>query len=134
MLLHRHPGAGEILKITLVERLFRLTRDRLMQIRFQCSRYRINKSRYQAFLSELLAFPTARHDDQVDALGLIGQLLDKMIPAQRIMPLKKNDPGYYVLNENEADRYVRSGSVGVDWSPVEEGSGGIDHAINWKAI
>ena len=50
----------------------------------------------------------ARHDDQVDALGLIGQLLDKMIPAQRIVPLKlKNDPGYYVLNESEIDRYVR---------------------------
>jgi hypothetical protein len=44
----------------------------------------------------------------VDALGLIGQLLDKMIPAQRIVPLKpKNAPGYYVLNESEIDRYVR---------------------------
>ena len=28
--------------------------------------------------NELLAFPNARHDDQVDALGLVGQLLDKM--------------------------------------------------------
>ena len=49
----------------------------------------INKPWYEAFRLELLAFPTARHDDQVDALGLIGQLLDKMIPAQRIVPLKK---------------------------------------------
>lgn len=30
------------------------------------------------FESELLRFPTAIHDDQVDALGLIGQLLDHM--------------------------------------------------------
>lgn len=28
------------------------------------------------FESELLRFPAAVHDDQVDALGLIGQLLD----------------------------------------------------------
>ena len=29
--------------------------------------------------AELMAFPAGRHDDQVDALGLVGQLLDKMI-------------------------------------------------------
>jgi hypothetical protein len=28
------------------------------------------------FVSELLSFPTGRNDDQADALGLIGQLLD----------------------------------------------------------
>jgi predicted phage terminase large subunit-like protein len=33
---------------------------------------------YPAFLSELLNFPAGKHDDQVDALGLIGQLLDRM--------------------------------------------------------
>jgi hypothetical protein len=35
------------------------------------------------------AFSTARYDDQVDALGLIGQLLDKMIPARRLGPPEK---------------------------------------------
>ena len=30
---------------------------------------------YAAFQQELLTFPMARHDDSVDALGLIGQLL-----------------------------------------------------------
>lgn len=36
-----------------------------------------------------------RHDDQVDALGLIGQLLDRMIPAQRLVkPTPKKDPGF----------------------------------------
>lgn len=29
--------------------------------------------------SELLSFPAGKHDDQVDALGLVGQLLDKML-------------------------------------------------------
>jgi hypothetical protein len=36
------------------------------------------------------------------------QLLDKMIPAQRLVPLKSKNPGYYVQNESEIDRYVRS--------------------------
>ena len=30
------------------------------------------------FRSELLSFPAGKHDDQVDALGLIGQVLDRM--------------------------------------------------------
>ena len=35
-----------------------------------------------AFESELMTFPAGKHDDQVDALGLVGQLLDVMIPGQ----------------------------------------------------
>lgn len=40
-------------------------------------------------ISELLGFPAAVHDDQVDALGLVGQLLDRMtagkaLPAQPV--------------------------------------------------
>jgi predicted phage terminase large subunit-like protein len=31
------------------------------------------------FLAELLKFPSSKYDDQVDALGLCGQLLDKMV-------------------------------------------------------
>lgn len=34
---------------------------------------------YAAFRNELLSFPSGKHDDQVDALGLVGQLLDRMI-------------------------------------------------------
>lgn len=34
-------------------------------------------------VSEMMAFPVGVHDDQVDALGLIGQLLDKMGIGQR---------------------------------------------------
>jgi predicted phage terminase large subunit-like protein len=33
----------------------------------------------QAFEAELLTFPAGKHDDQVDALGLVGQLLDQMV-------------------------------------------------------
>lgn len=42
---------------------------------------------YPAFRSELLTFPAGKHDDQVDALGLVGQLLDAMITRK-----PKSDP------------------------------------------
>ena len=35
------------------------------------------------FKRELLTFPAGKHDDQVDAIGLIGQLLDLMIPGTK---------------------------------------------------
>ena len=55
-----------------------------------------NASWYPDFRSELLGFPAGKHDDQVDALGLIGQLLDQMIagqaPKKPVPP--KPDSGY----------------------------------------
>jgi hypothetical protein len=36
--------------------------------------------------AELLSFPAGRHDDQVDALGLVGQLLDKISAGPRSKP------------------------------------------------
>lgn len=42
---------------------------------------------YAAFRAELLSFPAGKHDDQVDMLGLIGQLLDKMTAGR---PAKKD--------------------------------------------
>ena len=38
---------------------------------------------YTALRSELLSFPAGKYDDQVDALGLIGQLLDRITAGQR---------------------------------------------------
>jgi len=32
------------------------------------------------------------------------------------------------------DRHARGGAAAVDWSPVEEDSGGIDYGRDWKAI
>jgi hypothetical protein len=52
-----------------------------------------------AFRSELLSFPAGRHDDQVDALGLVGQLLDRILPGQhpKAPDIKKFDTGYRVV-------------------------------------
>jgi predicted phage terminase large subunit-like protein len=51
---------------------------------------------YPKFRAELLGFPAGKHDDQVDALGLVGQLLDQMIAGPK--PAKpvpaKPDTGY----------------------------------------
>ena len=35
------------------------------------------------FKRELLTLPAGKHDDQVDAIGLIGQLLDLLIPGTK---------------------------------------------------
>lgn len=37
---------------------------------------------FPALMAELLSFPAGKHDDQVDALGLVGQLLDIMLAGQ----------------------------------------------------
>ena len=46
--------------------------------------------------SELLSFPAGKHDDQVDALGLIGQLLDHITPGNKPKPPEKSklESGY----------------------------------------
>jgi predicted phage terminase large subunit-like protein len=51
---------------------------------------------YPDFRSELLSFPAGKHDDQVDAIGLIGQLLDRMMAGERPQVAEKpeNASGY----------------------------------------
>jgi predicted phage terminase large subunit-like protein len=43
----------------------------------------VHASWYPALRAELLSFPAGKHDDQVDALGLVGQLLNKMLAGQK---------------------------------------------------
>ena len=43
-------------------------------------------------ISEMMSFPVGSHDDQVDALGLAGQLMDRM-GTGRIPDDKKPQPG-----------------------------------------
>ena len=38
------------------------------------------------FRAELLSFPAGRHDDQVDAIGLVGQLLQQMVAPAKPPP------------------------------------------------
>ena len=43
----------------------------------------INAPWYPDLKNELMSFPNGHHDDQVDALSLIGQVLDRMMPGER---------------------------------------------------
>jgi predicted phage terminase large subunit-like protein len=43
----------------------------------------VKASWYPELRSELLSFPAGKHDDQVDALGLIGQVLDRMSAGEK---------------------------------------------------
>jgi hypothetical protein len=42
--------------------------------------------------AELLSFSAGKHDDQVDALGLVGQLLDKINVGQKPKPPDVTQP------------------------------------------
>lgn len=56
----------------------------------------VNAAWYPDLRAELLAFPAGKHDDMVDALGLVGQLLDHMIAGQHpAKPEKPKDPSGY---------------------------------------
>jgi predicted phage terminase large subunit-like protein len=61
------------------------------------------------FRSELLSFPAGRHDDQVDAIGLIGQLLDRMVKG--VSPRAQEKP--------RRDRWTRDGK---------------EEVLNWKVM
>ncbi len=58
---------------------------------------------YSTFRSELLSFPAGKHDDQVDALGFVGQLLDQMVQgrSQGATEKPKPDSGYRPFNLGE---------------------------------
>lgn len=43
-------------------------------------------------ISEMMSFPVGVHDDQVDALGLVGQLLDKMMAGTKDKVVEKKEP------------------------------------------
>src|SRR5207237_3393314 len=45
--------------------------------------------------AELLSFPAGKHDDQVDALGPVGQLLDKINAGQKPKPPDVAQPDAY---------------------------------------
>jgi hypothetical protein len=44
---------------------------------------------YADFRAELLSFPAGKHDDAADALGLIGQVLDRMTAGALPKPPEK---------------------------------------------
>jgi predicted phage terminase large subunit-like protein len=62
------------------------------------------------FRAELLSFPAGRHDDQVDAIALIGQLLDKMVPPAKPKPAQR--PVRDLWDRDDTDR------PGLNWKTI----------------
>ena len=59
--------------------------------------------------AELLSFPAGGHDDQVDALGLVGQLLDKISAGPRPQPPDEMRPdGYRTLLDEIPDHNLKT--------------------------
>ena len=69
----------------------------------------MNAPWYADLRSELLSFPAGKHDDQVDALGLVGQLLDRMWNGQVPQPKKPPAP-------NTGYAPVESETLADDWT------------------
>jgi predicted phage terminase large subunit-like protein len=60
------------------------------------------------FRSELMSFPAGKHDDQVDALGLVGQLLDKMLKGEKPAAAERpaNVSGYVSHESTKPDDWT----------------------------
>ena len=56
------------------------------------------------WLAELLNFPASKHDDQVDAMGLVGQLLDNMVSGTRAE----------ARSDEAAERWLQTRSQGTE--------------------
>ena len=63
--------------------------------------------------SELLGFPAGRHDDQVDALGLVRQLLDSMVYGEAPRPQKPVVRDRYARGDE-----VREEEEGLSWRTI----------------
>jgi hypothetical protein len=57
----------------------------------------------QRLLARVISFPAGKHDDQVDALGLIGQLLDRMVPQRVTKPEEPARRNAYVEYTERVD-------------------------------
>lgn len=66
-----------------------------------------NQAWWAALRSELLSFPAGKHDDQVDALGLVGQLLDKMAPGKGKSANDNKTPktGYSTISKDISESF-----------------------------
>ena len=83
---------------------------------------------YSAFQEELLTFPVGRHDDIVDALGLVGQLV--ALPGLRPPSAKKDkaDSGYPTFSSpTEMEAWADNSEEGhLAWAQAQAPDGFID--------
>lgn len=75
----------------------KVTRARSIQARMRAGGVKFDKTAdwYQTFEDELMTFPRARHDDQVDCMSYLGLMVDKLIEA----PTKQEEEEEEYLEE-----------------------------------
>ena len=80
------------------------TRARSIQARMRAGAVKFDKNTdwYQTLEDECLRFPRDKHDDQVDALAYLGQMVDKMVEAPTIQ--EQRDIEYH-------DEFTNSGNA-----------------------
>ena len=85
----------------------KIARSRAMQGRMRAHGVRFNKEGdfYPTFEDEVISFPRAKHDDQVDAFSYLGLLLDIMIEA----PTKEEQEDELYADELQSSRFSSSG-------------------------
>jgi predicted phage terminase large subunit-like protein len=67
---------------------------------------------YAAFAQELLSFPVSKHDDQVDALAMVGQLLPMMAPPTAPVKAEKLGLERYGLKDGSYQPFVDDAQLG----------------------
>ncbi len=87
------------------------TRSRSMQARTSMGKvYLPEKAAFiNDFTAELLVFPAGKHDDQVDAFGLIGRMLDELIKGvvpKEELKTKRNDYTRYTGDKGDSWRTI----------------------------
>lgn len=91
----------------------KLTRSRSIQARMRAQGVKFEKDSdwYVDFEEELMRFPRAKHDDQVDTFAYLGLMLDKLIeaPTQR----EQDEDDYYAeMRESEVEDTGRNDTTG----------------------
>ena len=71
----------------------KIQRARAIQARMRAKTVKFDKEAewYPTLEDEMLKFPRAKHDDQVDALAYMGLLLDQMVEAQTDEEIEEED-------------------------------------------
>ena len=73
---------------------------------------------------ELLTFSAGSHDDQVDAIGLIGQVLDLITPGRVPQPPKRQVPNELVYELRDG-RLVANMTV-FEWAEMKRRQRALD--------
>jgi phage terminase large subunit-like protein len=71
----------------------KLTRAQSIRARMRAGGVKFDKQAdwYPTLEDEVLSFPRARHDDQVDSLAYLGLLLEKMIDAPTLTEVEEEE-------------------------------------------